>query len=559
MVFFVLLLSCQVMMYGQAKADINELLIKAERGDSEAQYALGRCYLDGNGVAQDYAEAVKWYRRAAEQMHAFAEYDLGCCYYNGWGISQDYYQAVKWLRKAGEQGHLQAQCILGRCYKYGIGVPQDYVESVKWYRMAAYMGYAEALCELGTCYAEGKGVPQDYVEAEKWWRKAAERGYAGAQQNLGWCYFNGKGVPQDYEAAVRWFRKAAEQGNSLAQSSLANLYLAGYGVPQDYVEAAKLWRMAAEQGLADAQYCLGFCYINGYGVAQDYGEAAEWFRKAAEQGNEYAKEALAWMESPDNVDMNVPQARTRNGNTFAVIIANENYKRLDSVPYAKRDGQMFTEYCKNTLGIPTENIIEYDNATYGDMLKAISDIKSIAAAYRGELNVLFYYAGHGAPMEGTQEAYLLPVDSYGAHSGAALSLDDLYSELGKMGARTTTVFLDACFSGASREGGMLASARGVAVKPKEATPTAGNVVVLSAASGEETALPYEEMKHGMFTYYLLKKLKESKGDVTLGELSDYVIQNVRQRSAVVNRKSQTPTVLTSGAVAETWRSIKLAR
>ena len=546
-------------MHGQAKADINELLIKAEQGDSEAQNELGNCYLGGNGVAQDYAEAVKWYRRAAEQLHAFAEYNLGWCYFNGKGISQNYIEAVRWFRGAAEQGHLAAQCMLGWCYKNGIGVSQDYVEAVKWYRMAAYIGYAEGLCELGTCYAEGKGVPQDYVEAEKWWRMAAEKGYAGAQQNLGWCYFNGKGVLQDYEAAVRWFRKAAVQGISLAQCSLASLYQAGYGVPQDYVEAAKWWRMAAEQGVAEAQFALGLLYYIGNGVPQDYAEAAGWFRKAAVQGNKDAKEALAWMESPDNVDMNVPQARTRNGNTFAVIIANENYKRLDSVPYAKWDGQMFMEYCKNTLGIPGENIIVYDNATYGDMLKAISDIKSIAAAYGGELNVLFYYAGHGAPMEGTQEAYLLPVDSYGAHSGAALSLDDLYSELGKMGARTTTVFLDACFSGASREGGMLASARGVAVKPKEAAPTAGNVVVLSAASGEETALPYEEMKHGMFTYYLLKKLKESKGDVTLGELSDYVIQNVRQRSAVVNRKSQTPTVLTSGAVAETWRSIKLAR
>ena len=405
----------------------------------------------------------------------------------------------------------------------------------------------------------GNGVPQDYDEAVKWYRKAAEQGNAMAQNNLGDAYENGHGVPQDYDEAVKWYRKAVEQGEALAQSNLGNCYENGYGVMQDYDEAVKWWRKSAEQGNEYGQYGLGRCYENGYGVMLDYEEAEKWYRKAAEQGNKEAKEALTWMKNPDNVDMKIPQAVTKNGNTFAVIIANENYKRLDSVPYAKRDGLMFSEYCEKTLGMPTENIRVYNDATYGDMLMAISDIKSIAAAYRGELNVLFYYAGHGAPMEGTQEAYLLPVDSYGAHSGAALSLDDLYSELGKMGARATTVFLDACFSGASREGGMLASARGVAVKPKEAAPTAGNVVVLSAASGEETALPYEEMKHGMFTYYLLKKLKESKGDVTLGELSDYVIQNVRQRSAVVNRKSQTPTVLTSGAVAETWRSIKLAR
>ena len=487
MVFVVLLLSCQVMIYGQSKVDIRKVLQEADPWDVSGYVSLGWCYANGYGVPQDYREAVKWWRRAADQ------------------------------------GNEVAQICLVWYYENVFGVPQDYRKTETKHSKVAELGDKRAQVYVGGSYAESKSVSQDYGGATKWWRKAVEQGDAGAQYNLGVCYANGDGVAQDYGAAAKW------------------------------------WREAAEQGVAEAQYNLGALYSNGNGVARDFEEAEKWYRKAARQGIKAAKEALTWMESSDNVDMNVPQSRTRNGNTFAVVIANENYKRLDSVPYAKRDGQMFMEYCKNTLGIPTENIIEYDNATYGDMLKAISDIKSIAAAYKGELNVRFYYAGHGAPMEGTQEAYLLPVDSYGAHSGAALSLDDLYSELGKMGARTTTVFLDACFSGASREGGMLASARGVAVKPKEAAPTAGNVVVLSAASGEETALPYEEMKHGMFTYYLLKKLKESKGDVTLGELSDYVIQNVRQRSAVVNRKSQTPTVLTSGAVAETWRSIKLAR
>ncbi|MBO8439336.1 MAG: SEL1-like repeat protein [bacterium] len=522
MVFFVLLLSCQVMMYGQVTSYDIELRAKALDGDVTAQLNVGNCY------------------------------------YNGWGISQDYYQAVRWWRMAAEQGSVDAQLNVGNCYYNGMGVSQDYGQAVKWWRMAAGQGNTVAQLNLGNCYCNGHGVSQDYGQAAWWWRNAAEQGCAEAQLKLGIFYYKGRGVSQDYGQAVKWYRKAAEQGVADAQFNLGLCYYSGLGVPQDYSQAVKWYHKAAEQGLAKAQEELGRLYANGNSVPL-YGEAEESKSMAAEQRNEDAKEELAWMESPDNVDANVPQARTRNRNTFAVIIANENYKRLDSVPYAKRDGQMFAEYCEKTLGMPKKNIREYNDATYGDMLTAISDIKSIAAAYRGELNVLFYYAGHGAPMEGTQEAYLLPVDSYGAHSGAALSLDDLYSELGKMGARTTTVFLDACFSGASREGGMLASARGVAVKPKEEAPTAGNVVVLSAASGEETALPYEEMKHGMFTYYLLKKLKESKGDVTLGELSDYVIQNVRQRSAVVNRKSQTPTVLTSGAVAETWRSIKLAR
>ena len=82
---------------------------------------------------------------------------------------------------------------------------------------------------------------------------------------------------------------------------------------------------------------------------------------------------------------------------------------------------------------------------------------------------------------------------------------------------------------------MLASARGVALKAKGDVPQ-GNMVVFSAASGDETAYPYKEKGHGLFTYFLLKKLQESKGDCTLGELGEYIQTNVRQQSVVINRR-----------------------
>ena len=83
------------------------------------------------------------------------------------------------------------------------------------------------------------------------------------------------------------------------------------------------------------------------------------------------------------------------------------------------------------------------------------------------------------------------------------------------------------------------------------------MVVFSAASGDETAYPYIEKEHGLFTYYFLKKLQESKGNVTLGELSDYISDQVGKKSIIINRKSQTPTVLPSSAVSSGWRNWKL--
>ena len=151
-------------------------------------------------------------------------------------------------------------------------------------------------------------------------------------------------------------------------------------------------------------------------------------------------------------------------NTFAVVIGNENYQRVAKVEYALNDARIFTEYCKRTLGIPDKNVRVYEDATYGSFISAISDIKMIAQAYEGNLEVIFYYAGHGVPNEKSKEAYLLPVDADGMHIEASYPLSKLYRELGDMGAKSVVVLLDACFSGSKRGNGMLASARGIAQK-----------------------------------------------------------------------------------------------
>lgn len=113
----------------------------------------------------------------------------------------------------------------------------------------------------------------------------------------------------------------------------------------------------------------------------------------------------------------------------------------------------------------------------------------------------------------------------------------------------------AYFSGATRDGAMLASAKGVAIKVKKGPPL-GNTVVLTAAQGNETAGFYEEQGHGLFTYFLLKKLQETKGDITLEQLSNYITTEVKRRSAVQG-KIQTPSITPSSSLANNWQSWKL--
>jgi hypothetical protein len=270
--------------------------------------------------------------------------------------------------------------------------------------------------------------------------------------------------------------------------------------------------------------------------------------------NKHSKQTLSVGSS--DVDTDIPVTKGNNEHTFAVIISNEHYDMVSQVPMALNDGKIFSLYCERTLCLPTNNIRYYGDASYGVMIRALRDIQDIATAYNGDISVIFYYAGHGIPNEATKDAYLLPVDADGSQTEGCYSLKRLYGELGALNARAVYVFLDACFSGAKRDGGMLASARGVALKSKKEDPQ-GNMVIFSAASDAETAFPYQEKGHGLFTYYLLKKLQESKGNVTLSELGEYITTQVKQQSVVVNRKTQTPTVTPSASLVDTWRNLKL--
>lgn len=256
------------------------------------------------------------------------------------------------------------------------------------------------------------------------------------------------------------------------------------------------------------------------------------------------------------VDKDIPSTNASNPNTFVIIFANEDYKNVASVPFAKNDGTTFQKYCQKTLGIPASNIHYVENASFNDIRIQLAWLKDVCDAFEGNASVIVYYAGHGIPDEATKSAYLLPVDGDGRYVQSAYKIDEFYQKLGAMKAQSVTVFMDACFSGSKREEGMLASARGVALKVKSGEPQ-GNMVVFSAAQGDETAYPNNDEQHGMFTYYLLKKLQETKGDVTLQDLGSYITTNVRQQSIVKNGKSQTPCVIPSASLGTEWQSWKL--
>ena len=251
--------------YATAFAEFTTL---AEAGDAEAQDNLGIMYYNGEGVKQDYKEAVKWTEMAAEAGLTIAQYNLGLMHKNGEGVKKDDVEAAEWLRRAAVAGNTDAQKDLLLIYEEGKGVPKDigadfekgkeaFEEGKYDIAVAELTPFAEAgntLAQnaLGCMYDEGVGILQDYKEAVMWWRLAADVGYVGAQNNMGWAYSKGRGVPQNDVEAVRWYRLAAEAGDATAQFNLGAKYASGAGVKHDNRLAYMWFNLAAGQGHEEA-------------------------------------------------------------------------------------------------------------------------------------------------------------------------------------------------------------------------------------------------------------------------------------------------------------------
>ena len=212
----------------KATHDFPRILRNAQSGNPDAQFIVGITYETGCGIGQDYTEAARWYRKAADAGHPGAQNNLGGLYLQGLGMEQSDAEALKWYLRAALEGHPAAQNNIGYMYETGRLAPntsgtQNGDEAVKWYRRAAKAGYAAAELNLGLAFFHGTGVRQDLPEAVRWFLKAAGHSSAAACDQLGVVYQHGWGVPQDYSVAARWYRLADERGFSQAKRDLSTL------------------------------------------------------------------------------------------------------------------------------------------------------------------------------------------------------------------------------------------------------------------------------------------------------------------------------------------------
>lgn len=258
------------------------------------------------------------------------------------------------------------------------------------------------------------------------------------------------------------------------------------------------------------------------------------------------------------VDVDIPEGlkANTNKNTYVFIFGNEEYKHLSRVSFAHNDARTFQEYCRKMLGIPSRNITLSLDATKTEMDQFVAKIQEQARMSPGKLRFIIYYAGHGLPDITRGVSYLVPSDADGSDFQYCYSLNRLYDQLDKVDSKGVTIFLDACFSGGARNGGSVLNERYV-YHGEQNVEVEGKTVAFSAASHQQTSLPYDEEHHGIFTYVLLNALKESKGQISYGQLAERLKEEVDEIAFSTKNKHQTPKVNTSDSLEDTWEKMTL--
>jgi hypothetical protein len=250
----------------------------------------------------------------------------------------------------------------------------------------------------------------------------------------------------------------------------------------------------------------------------------------------------------DDVD-ELPQISiTKLENGLCVVFGIEDYKYAPKAPFANKDAATFYEYAKSVFGIPERNIYIRTNvgATRGEFEKVFAQDGWLAKRVeKGKSDIIFYFSGHGAPDLKTKKPYLIPWDIDPNYASTAFSLDRIYESLSELGAKSVTVFLDACFSGQSKGEMLFAEARPLIPVVVEAPSV--DITVFTASTGEQIASVYKEKEHGLFTYYLLKGLwgygdLNADKEIRVEELFNYLKDNVTKEAGFMD-KEQVPQLL----------------
>ncbi len=329
-------------MTGTLKDAFDGVLAMAEDGEPMAQYAIGLFYFWGDMLLhfqkpsreefiqcekQNAAEALKWFRRSAEQgcipafRNAFNSVRNGV---NGveqnleealrWAETMDgkvdmrdyyhslvleyqklkrYADAIRWCERGHREGITVCTIDLGLAYLYGDrGVKEEDAEALRLFQIAAEAGDEYGCYNMGRCFYNGWGCEKDYGNAFYWFQEGFRRGHQTSKKYLAYCYFWGRGTEVNYELAVRMMTELLKERQDYPKELLGYCCLYGKGIGRDTIRGKRLLEEATQEKNNLAWKFLGDMYDEGIGVSENISMAVSCYQKAADKGVAGAAEAL---------------------------------------------------------------------------------------------------------------------------------------------------------------------------------------------------------------------------------------------------------------------------
>ncbi|MDE7420474.1 MAG: sel1 repeat family protein [Muribaculaceae bacterium] len=295
----------------EIRDSLNVIMDKAKGGDASAMNEVGTWYYTGKHVAQDYAQAYEWWKKASLKANVRGIANLGLCYQLGHGVERDSIDAIRLYLKSIKEGNktLLSQrsenamksafdaMLVGDCYENGIGVNKDYTKAAQFYSQAAAQGSVDGMRQAGICYLNAK----ENSKALQYFERGASKGDLSCEYWAGKMLMGGMSVPSNKQQGVVYLLKAAEGGMPAAQTEMGILYAEGDGVTKNLQQAAEWHRKSALQGNAKGMWNYGNALKDGSGVSKDYDQALFWMTEASPQGYQRAfKKMVAEMDSIGN-------------------------------------------------------------------------------------------------------------------------------------------------------------------------------------------------------------------------------------------------------------------
>ncbi len=248
----------------------------------------------------------------------------------------------------------------------------------------------------------------------------------------------------------------------------------------------------------------------------------------------------------------------RNSHSLAIVIGIEKYKHIPIAPYATKDAEIISEYFKKALGIETVLTFtdnQIDKTFFRDKFNSVNgDIKGLIRP--GETDLFVFYSGHGIPPPDGDEVFLFPPQGKIKHlSTHGYGISILCSELNALGAKSVTLFMDACFSGSSRTSKQhketyLLGSKGAEIKSNnimQGWEDNEDFIVFSSSRFNQLSFGYDLAEKGMFTHFICAGLKGAAdlnpkdNKITTGELADYLLEKVTDTARKeIDGAEQTP-------------------